>query len=93
MPGLFIQRQVEAVSAHCDVSVLYVHEDSQCINNYEIDIAEENKIQVVRIYYRSFSSDLVLLVNLSDFTVFSKPIGLVFGNFAIFHPISCMFMY
>ena len=52
MPGLFVQRQAEAVSVHCDVSVLYVHEDAHCINNYEIDIADENGIHVVRVYYK-----------------------------------------
>jgi len=52
MPGLFVQRQAEVVSAHCDVSVLYVHEDTQCINNYEIDIADENGIHVIRVYYK-----------------------------------------
>lgn len=53
MPGLFIQRQAEAVSEHCDVSVLYVHEDPQCINNYDMEVNEENRIQVVRVYYKS----------------------------------------
>jgi glycosyltransferase involved in cell wall biosynthesis len=53
MPGLFIQRQAEAVSEHCDVSVLYVHDDPLCINNYEIEVNEENRIKVVRVYYRS----------------------------------------
>ena len=52
MPGLFVQRQAEAVSAHCDVSVLYVHEDLLCANNFEIDIADENGIHVVRVYYK-----------------------------------------
>jgi len=52
MPGLFIQRQAEAVSAFCDVSVLYVHSDKHAANRYEIDFAEENGIRVVRVYYR-----------------------------------------
>jgi glycosyltransferase involved in cell wall biosynthesis len=52
MPGLFIQRQAEAVSAYCDVAVLYVHAHDHAPNRYEIDFAEENGIRVVRVYYR-----------------------------------------
>jgi len=52
MPGLFIQRQAEAVSSYCDVAVLYVHADEQAANRYEIDFADENGVQVVRVYYR-----------------------------------------
>jgi len=56
MPGLFVQRQAEAVSLHCDVSVLYVHEDLQCMNDFEIISSVENNIHVIRVYYRGFSS-------------------------------------
>jgi glycosyltransferase involved in cell wall biosynthesis len=52
MPGLFVQRQAEAVSVHCDVSVLYVHEDPLSANKYEIEINDENGIHVVRVYYK-----------------------------------------
>jgi glycosyltransferase involved in cell wall biosynthesis len=52
MPGLFIQRQAEAVSSFCDVAVLYVHPDEQAVNRYEIDFANENGVKVVRVYYR-----------------------------------------
>lgn len=52
MPGLFIQRQAEAVSAYCNVAVLYVHADEHAANRYEIDFAEEHGIRVVRVYYR-----------------------------------------
>jgi glycosyltransferase involved in cell wall biosynthesis len=52
MPGLFIQKQAEAVSSYCDVAVLYVHADEHAANRYEIDFAEENGIRVVRVYYR-----------------------------------------
>lgn len=51
MPGIFIQRQAEAVSSDCNVTVLYVHADEHAVNNYEIDIAEEQGITVVRVYY------------------------------------------
>lgn len=52
MPGLFIRRQAEAVSACCEVAVLYVHSDKHASNLYEIDFAEENGIHVLRVYYR-----------------------------------------
>ena len=63
MPGLFVKRQAEVVSAHCDVSVLYVHEDPACSNMYEIEIADEDGINVVRVYYK---------VSLSEFGMFGK---------------------
>jgi glycosyltransferase involved in cell wall biosynthesis len=52
MPGLFIQRQAEALTSVCEVAVLYVHADNTVSNRYEIDIAEENKVHVVRVYYK-----------------------------------------
>lgn len=52
MPGLFIQRQAEAISSCCVVAVLYVHADRQVSGKYEIDFAEENGVRVVRVYYK-----------------------------------------
>ena len=52
MPGLFVKRQAEAVSQFCDVAVLYVHEEPDCPNKYEVDFAEEEQVVVVRVYYR-----------------------------------------
>ena len=52
MPGLFIRRQAEVLSAECDVAVLYVHEDKDAVNRYEIDSALEQGVNVVRVYYR-----------------------------------------
>ena len=40
------------MASFCEVAVLYVHADKQSANNYEIDIAEENGVRVVRVYYR-----------------------------------------
>ena len=51
MPGLFIQRQAEALSADCDVAVVYVHPDPHCPNKLEVDFAEENMVRVMRVYY------------------------------------------
>jgi glycosyltransferase involved in cell wall biosynthesis len=72
MPGLFVQRQAEAVSAHCDVSVLYVHEDPLCTDNYEIDIADENRIHVVRVYYKSSLNGFGFFGKLVRFISFLK---------------------
>lgn len=52
MPGLFVQRQAEVVSVHCDVSVLYVHEDPLCTNKYETEENDENGVHIVRVYYK-----------------------------------------
>jgi len=52
MPGLFIQKQAEVISSFSEVSVLYVHEDPGCPDKFEIDIAEENNVRVVRVYYK-----------------------------------------
>jgi glycosyltransferase involved in cell wall biosynthesis len=61
MPGIFIQRQAEAVAAHCNVAVLYVHADRQAANKYEADIAEENGVNVVRVYYRMAGEGIPLV--------------------------------
>jgi glycosyltransferase involved in cell wall biosynthesis len=52
MPGLFIQRQAEALADRFDISVIYVHSDPDAANKYEIDFAVENKVRAVRVYYR-----------------------------------------
>jgi len=52
MPGLFIQRQAEAISSSCNVAVLYVHADEHAGKRYETDFAEEKGVKVVRVYYR-----------------------------------------
>ena len=52
MPGLFVQRQAEAVSAFCEVAVLYAHPVPGASNKFEIDISLEKNIQVIRVYYK-----------------------------------------
>jgi glycosyltransferase involved in cell wall biosynthesis len=59
MPGLFIKRQAEAISSSCNVAVLYVHADENAVNRYEIDFAEENRVRVVRVYYREPKTPLL----------------------------------
>lgn len=55
MPGLFIQRQAEALTPFCDVAVIYVHPDPDCPNGYEVDFNEENKVRVLRVYFRTLN--------------------------------------
>lgn len=54
MPGLFIERHGRAASAHVEVSVLYVHADSN-LNHGKFDIVTRRDEQLceVRIYYPS----------------------------------------
>ena len=52
MPGLFIQRQAEALTAGCDVAVIYVHPDPDCPNKIEVEFSEEKEVRVLRVYYR-----------------------------------------
>jgi len=52
MPGLFIQRQAEALATGHHVVVLYVHPDPDCPSEFEIDYAEEKGVTVVRVYYK-----------------------------------------
>ncbi len=52
MPGLFIQRQAEALTAGCDVAVIYVHPDPDCPNRIEVEFSEEKEVRVLRVYYR-----------------------------------------
>jgi glycosyltransferase involved in cell wall biosynthesis len=52
MPGLFVQRQAESLTPHCDVAVIYVHPDPDCPNKYEAEFSEENEVRVLRVYYR-----------------------------------------
>lgn len=52
MPGLFIRVQAEALAVHHDVTVLYVHPDPDCPNRTETEFSLENRVRVIRIYYR-----------------------------------------
>ena len=52
MPGLFIQRQAESLTPHCDVAVIYVHPDPDCPNSYEAEFSEENEVRVLRVYFK-----------------------------------------
>lgn len=52
MPGLFIQRQAEAITPYCDVALIYVHPDPDCPNKIEVEFSEENEVRILRVYYR-----------------------------------------
>lgn len=52
MPGLFIQRQAEALAKSNQVVVLYVHPDPECPSEFELDYAEEQGVNVIRVYYQ-----------------------------------------
>ena len=52
MPGLFVQRQAEALTPYCDVAVIFAHPDPDCPNNYEAEFSEENEVRVLRVYYK-----------------------------------------
>ena len=53
MPGLFVQRQAEALTPYCDVAVISVHPDPDCPNKYEAEFSEENEVRVLRVYYKA----------------------------------------
>ena len=86
MPGLFVQRQAEAVSLHCDVAVLYIHEDPQCMTDYEIITSIENNTHVVRIYYKRFASDAGFIGNFVRLFRFFRAYWLGFRNLRDFSP-------
>ncbi|MCX6268402.1 MAG: glycosyltransferase [Bacteroidetes bacterium] len=52
MPGLFIQRQAEAITPFCDVALIYVHPDPHCPNKMEVEFSEENEVRVLRVYFK-----------------------------------------
>jgi glycosyltransferase involved in cell wall biosynthesis len=52
MPGLFIQRQAEAITPYCDVALIYIHPDPHCPNKVEAEFSEENEVRVLRVYYK-----------------------------------------
>ena len=84
MPGLFIQHQAEALTSCCEVAVLYVHADINASNRYEIDIAEENKVHVVRVYYKD--SQIPVLKGLFKILKFWKAHRLGFRALRSFQP-------
>jgi glycosyltransferase involved in cell wall biosynthesis len=58
MPGLFVRYQAEALAVQCDVTVLYVHPDPDCPNETETEFGIENRVQVIRVYFRPGSTTI-----------------------------------
>ncbi|HMM10698.1 MAG TPA: glycosyltransferase [Bacteroidales bacterium] len=52
MPGLFIRRHAEAASAHCRISVVYVHADEHQKTAYELVKTSEINLFTAVVYYR-----------------------------------------
>ncbi len=86
MPGLFIQRQAEALTPFCDVAVLYVHAENHCPNKLEVEFAEENKVRVMRIYYQIPSGSFPLLNKLANFYRYYKTQARALKSIQDFHP-------
>jgi len=84
MPGLFIQKQAEAISSFCNVAVLYVHADQHTFNRYEIDFGEERGVKVVRVYYRE--PELPLIAGLLKVIRFYKAHTLGYKMLRSFDP-------
>ena len=72
MPGLFIQRQAEAITPYCDVAVIYVHPDPHCPNKMEVEFSEENEVRVLRVYYRVSGRESTFFGKAFDYWQFSK---------------------
>lgn len=64
MPGLFIQRQAEALTPFCDVAVIYIHPDPECPNKFEVEFSEENQVRVLRVYYKASAHGKSMFWNL-----------------------------
>ena len=86
MPGIFIKRQAEVISSFSEVAVIYVHEDTECPNKYEIDTIDENGVQVIRVYYQIPKNGLPLLNNLIRLCRFFKANLLGFKMIHSFQP-------
>lgn len=52
MPGLFIQRQAEALTQWCDVAVVYIRPVPGCPAKKEAVFDIEKEVRVLRVYYR-----------------------------------------
>ena len=71
MPGLFIQRQAEAIAPLCDVAVIYIHPDPKGPEEPEADFKEENGVRVLRVYFRSKEGDS-LFVKAKNFREYER---------------------
>jgi glycosyltransferase involved in cell wall biosynthesis len=86
MPGLFIQRQAEAITPFCDVAVIYVHPDPHCPNNLEVEFSEEKEVRVLRVYYKVGDQPSSFFGKAFDFRKFSQAHRKAFHSIREFSP-------
>jgi len=86
MPGLFIQRQAEALTTWCDVAVIYVHPDPHCPNQVEVDFSEEHEVRVIRVYYRVNAGSRSFINQVRNFYQFYQAYMKAFKSIRGFNP-------
>ena len=86
MPGLFIQRQAEAITPFCDVALIYVHPDPDCPNKIEVEFSEENEVRILRVYYRVSGIQTSLLAKALNLWHFYKAHRKAFHSIREFAP-------
>lgn len=75
MPGLFIQRHVEASNLYCNAGVVYTHiiDNSEKSNEcYELDYKLINLVPTAKVYYKSSSCRIVPVKKLVNIFRFFK---------------------
>ena len=82
MPGLFIQRQAEALTPWCDVAVISLHPDPHGPPKKEVDFSVENEVRVLRVYYRIAEGDRSSISKAKDllryYRIYSKAIKSIY---------------
>ncbi len=60
MPGLFIQRHIEAVGNYCNVGVVYTHvvEDVKIKGIFDLEVSVINGVPTARVYYNNPKTQL-----------------------------------
>ncbi|MEI7724227.1 MAG: glycosyltransferase [Bacteroidota bacterium] len=86
MPGLFIQRQAEAITPFCDVALIYVHPDPDCPNKIEVEFSEENEVRILRVYYKVSGNQTSLLAKALNLWHFYKAHQKAFHSIREFAP-------
>ncbi|MDP4282550.1 MAG: glycosyltransferase [Bacteroidota bacterium] len=86
MQGLFVRQQAEALTAFCNVAVLYIHPDPMATNDIEVEVSEENSVHTVRIYIRIPSFKVHFLKDFFYFFRIIKAYKLGFRILRTFQP-------
>lgn len=75
MPGLFIQRHIEAAGLFCKVGVVYTHVvENEKINGFDMDITMVNGVPTAKVYYNNPKT------NLPFFSTIQKAIRFIKAN-------------